>query len=1314
MISDSQPPESGEARLDQLVTEYLEAVEAGKAPNREEWLSRHADLAADLRTFFTNHDRLAKIGAPLRQVMPWNGPGAATGQASTLLPGGAPIASAALQRVRSFGDYELLEEIARGGMGVIYKARQVSLNRIVALKMILAGQLASQADLARFLAEAEAVAQLRHPNIVQIYERGHRDGLPYFTLEFMEGGSLTAKLAGTPLPPSEAALLVEKLTRGVQYAHSHGIIHRDLKPSNVLLAADGTPRITDFGLAKRVERASDLTRTGAIMGTPSYMAPEQASGKKATTTASDVYALGAILYECLTGRPPFRAATPLETILQVLNDEPVPPSYLQGKTPRDLETICLKCLDKDPVRRYATAEALADDLCCFLEKRPIAARPVGRVERAAKLVRRNPLISAAALAVASVLLIGTAVSTYFGISASNEAARARTNEADALAARNELASANVTLERSRHDLEITLAQSWLRPLALRGTDQPMTEGEWQAVWELASNRGILSLRFVEEALRSPRTTRQLRDRAALALPAAVGLDSERRAQVEGLLVARLKDPSLDDEQKNDVALAAAAWDGLSQAGADRVARHLSQALAHSQEFGLYWLGQGLAAAAARLDAAHAPAAAAFMVQAMQETRDPNVLSLFCQALAAMKQQLPKQEAGRAAAVIVAHMKNGDPMGWQLVGLLPGLTAYAEPREADRIHAEAATAIVQIMRSNDRGAPWLAWSLPQLTLHRDAKVALQLREAAEILLSQMKSGRDSADLGQRPQTLAALLAAMPGDEATAAATQAVAILVRAAEDSKDSGVWSQVAWGFNALASFLPAERRAAVAAQLAAGLLQRMMESADPSTKQSSAQSLANLAPALEAKEAATISAQIAALLSQAVKDSREPWTLRSLAQALAAVASRRPAGDALRTLLQAMIETPDNNVRSELIQNFPRVMPDIQSSDAAKAANLIIEHFQEVKDLAAMSALAPALISLAGRLEAGDAVLVAEKLAKAIDDAKDVPSSLALVQPLAALTARLELRRADSITAPLAAVLLESLRAAKDKTQMDPLANGLGTILPRIESKRAADVSAQAASVLVAAMKDARNTGAAAQLAQSLVPLAPFLDADEALPLADLVAQLMRDSRDINFAISLARLLAAMTPHLKAADAAARLTQAMKDTSDRNALQLLTPLAAGLQELAQRLATPDAVRAAIVLLQVLKDQTGATQEVADCLRTLLSSVDPAQVPARCSVVASAAILPLGAGQMLDAVITIMPAAAPFPCRATTQELVELLKMPTCVGPVQRVVLDHLGNRFDHSFRDPWEFVTFANDRGLELDWLSPPQRLELAPRTGL
>jgi WD40 repeat protein/tRNA A-37 threonylcarbamoyl transferase component Bud32 len=329
---------------------------------------------------------------------------------------------------RAFGEYELQAEIARGGMGVVYKARQRRLNRTVAVKMILAGELADKEDVKRFLSEAEAAAGLDHPGIVPVYESGEIDGQHFFSMGFVEGQSLAALMAAGPLSPQRAAELVAQVASAVEYAHERGVIHRDLKPGNILLDKDGNPRVTDFGLAKRVAGDSGLTRTGQALGTPSYMPPEQASGRlDAIGRPADVYALGAVLYAALTGRPPFQAATPLDTILQVLEQQPVAPRQLNADIPRDLETIALKCLEKEPHKRYATASELADELHRFLAGEPIHARPASRPERVWRWCRRNPMATAAVVS----LLCGAAVSSYFAQHAWRKADEADVNAAAA-------------------------------------------------------------------------------------------------------------------------------------------------------------------------------------------------------------------------------------------------------------------------------------------------------------------------------------------------------------------------------------------------------------------------------------------------------------------------------------------------------------------------------------------------------------------------------------------------------------------------------------------------------------------------------------------------------------------------------------------------------------------------------------------------------------------------------------------------------------------------------------------------------------------
>ncbi len=340
-------------------------------------------------------------------------------ESAILEPESAPAAGMASAPLLALEDYELLEEIARGGMGVVYRARQTSLNRPVAIKMILGGHLANAAELKRFRAEAETAAQLRHPNIVAIHEVGEHAGQPFFSMELVQGQNLAQLVREEPLPSRKAAAYLKAIAEAVQYAHSRGVLHRDLKPSNVLIDEHDQPRITDFGLAKRLTDSQlstndpQLTQTGQVLGSPSFIPPEQAAGlKQEIGPPSDVYSLGAILYHCLTARPPFMAENLTQTLRLVAEQEPVSPRLLNPSVPRDLETICLKCLEKDPGRRYPTAQALADELTRFLNHEPIHAHPLGAMLKVHRwCVRNRPLAIAgtAALALLMVVAIGSPI-----------------------------------------------------------------------------------------------------------------------------------------------------------------------------------------------------------------------------------------------------------------------------------------------------------------------------------------------------------------------------------------------------------------------------------------------------------------------------------------------------------------------------------------------------------------------------------------------------------------------------------------------------------------------------------------------------------------------------------------------------------------------------------------------------------------------------------------------------------------------------------------------------------------------------------------
>lgn len=415
--------------LQQVIVDYLQAETSGQPMERPQWLARYPELAQELQAFFKDHDQVRAWAEPMCAAANVAPPAEATISHSECTPADPQSRTT----VRYFGDYELIEEIARGGMGVVYKACQVKLQRLVAIKMILAGELANQTDVERFRTEARAAANLHHANIVAIHEVGQHHGQHYFSMDYVAGESLANRITRGPLPAREAAKLLKKVAEAVSFAHVEGVIHRDLKPANILLDGKGEPHVTDFGLAKRVQGdpgasapggAGGLTETGQVLGTPSYMPPEQAAGKiKDIGPRADVYSLGAVLYCALTGRPPFQAASTLDTLLQVLDHDPVPPRTLNSAVPRDLETICLKCLAKEPGKRYPSAQELAADLDRFLAGQPVHARRIGAVGRVWRWCGRKPALAAACAVAAAALVTTVVLSINFAVHQSRAADR---------------------------------------------------------------------------------------------------------------------------------------------------------------------------------------------------------------------------------------------------------------------------------------------------------------------------------------------------------------------------------------------------------------------------------------------------------------------------------------------------------------------------------------------------------------------------------------------------------------------------------------------------------------------------------------------------------------------------------------------------------------------------------------------------------------------------------------------------------------------------------------------------------------------------
>ncbi len=454
-VSQSDPALAGrEQRLDDAIAVYLEAVHAGQAPDRAEFLACYSDIAAGLLSFFADEDRVKGLAGSFFPRDAHRGTEPSTDSIERARP------DFEIKAGTDFGEFELIEEIATGGMGIVFKARHKKLSRIVALKTIRPAALKPGADaIQRFRIEAEAVARLDHPHIVPIYEMGEHGGCPFISLKLIGGGDLERHVPRLRKDPRGIARLMSEVARAVHYAHLRGILHRDLKPSNILLDDHDEPHVTDFGLAKCVEDDSGLTQTGLILGTPSYMAPEQVAGHRGeVTTAADVYGLGAVLYKLLTGRPPFQAASVYETLQQVREQEPVPPRSRDQRIDRDLAAICLKCLEKSPGRRYASAEAMADDFDRWLAGESIVARPVGQVRRAWRWCGRNRVVAGLSASVATLLVAVAVVATVSAVNQHILAGAARSAAALAKASANSEHEARVLADARAQEVRWRLVR----------------------------------------------------------------------------------------------------------------------------------------------------------------------------------------------------------------------------------------------------------------------------------------------------------------------------------------------------------------------------------------------------------------------------------------------------------------------------------------------------------------------------------------------------------------------------------------------------------------------------------------------------------------------------------------------------------------------------------------------------------------------------------------------------------------------------------------------------------------------------------------
>ena len=863
MSTPIEPTGSHHDPLDAMIAEYLQQVEAGVVPDREALLTRHPELADRLRDFFADYDRVDRQAGDLRLS---NHPHGTTDGAEQ---------AGELPRVRYFGDYELLEVLARGGMGVVYKARQVSLNRLVALKMILHGQLATPRDVARFRAEAEAAANLDHPHIVPIYEVGEHEGQQYYAMRFIEGASLARQPRGDV---RTEARLIATVARAVHFAHERGILHRDIKPSNILLA-DQVPFITDFGLAKRLGRPSELTGTGETPGTPRYMAPEQAAGRRDLTVAADVYSLGVVLYERLTGETPFTSDNVLELLRQVREAQPQRPTVLRPGLDHDLETICLKCLEKEPAKRYGSAAALADDLERWLRGEPILARPVGSLGRFTRWCRRNPVVAGLAGTAVAALLAGTVVSTYFAIQADR---RARAEQA------------------ARDDLEREVTFGILS--ALDPDPEPaakLSQPEIEALWRLATTNKRVRIRVLEEALRMEGTASPLRSRAPWLIHGIVGLDLQQRAVAEQLLAQgpgmvmpqEIIDPGMvmPLETAADVLLIWLSALDNSDEPAD-VAGLLMRALVEAQDDP--WNGQ--------------------LSWSRKDRNCQECLAAVASHLKTAQARWVYAEAARLLNQALAREKDGDTRHPQLATGLAAVAEWLEPAEASRVLNEA---LVREYDDNIRSE--LAQGL--------AAVAgrMEPSEAIRFLNQALANTKDGAIRGPLAAGFATIAVRLQPAEARRMCTQ-IARMLNQALVQEVGEYRSHLAQGLAAVVPFMEPAEAAGVCADAARLLNEALVQ-------ENTAPSYPKLAAGLAALAWRLDSAQADNLCAGAIRSYLRGQTRRAgmgdadVVSILLQSLDGEPARQAARVFTRRMVSDPDRFCYTSIpfVQDVDRQLPE-------------------------------------------------------------------------------------------------------------------------------------------------------------------------------------------------------------------------------------------------------------------------------------------------------------------------------------------------------------------------------------------------------
>jgi hypothetical protein len=1093
------------------MTIFTEALERSDLAERAAYLDRACGTDATLRTrieallaAYTGAGQFLEPRSPTR-----SDPAGATGSLEPGPRGGERPAPTPADVTASFDGtsrgtaprateltvpgYEIEGELGRGGTGVVYRATQTGLNRPVALKVLVAGPFAGPALRARFLLEAESVAALEHPNVVRVFAFGESGGHPYLTMEFVPGGTLADLIKRNgPLAGRRAAELMMKLAGAVAHAHSRGVVHRDIKPLNVLLTAEGEPRLTDFGLAKVGRADQNLSATGQVLGTPAYMAPEQAAGKvREVGTPADVYALGAVLYDLLTGRPPFQADSSAVTLQKVLTEEPERPCKLNATVPRDLETICLKCLEKEPARRYPTAQALADDLARYLRNEPIGVRPVGVFERGYKWIKRNKVVAAASSTVFLALVVGAGVSLGFGLEAQKQAAeatrkqkeadeaaareraethRADREKADAILARNDLKQAN-------EDLNGALARALLGPLAAERADWPLTDYEGEAFRALAVRRNTpVSFRFLEEATGTLPASRQLEGRAKFALHAAIGLDVEARNKAEELFLSRLRDPNVPAEQRTNIARAVATWEPVSQPLVRETTEILIEAMTRtSDQAALRILSEKLDAVSQRLTPTQAARVAGLQREALPKVSDEFVQRDFANVLARVARQLPPEQAvqvltdalGRTARRIAG------------VPLAEGIAAVARQLPPDRAGRTCETAAKVLTDALAKATDLdLLRELPAgivaLAPHLSTEAATR---TLEVLTDLMVKNTHTQVLDALREAVAAVARGLEPERVAGKLVDTMS------KTSKGSSLRA-LAFGLAAVVQRLPAEQAAKWcegAAKVLTGAMTRTTDSEDLSYL---ALGIAALVNRLTPERADAACAEAAKILTDTAGRATDPFALEELTNGFIAVSPRpRPelAVRVLDVLIEAAIKTTVDTELYSLTRSIQAVAPHLSPGQGARAARSLLDAMPKHTSSVILQPLASNWAAVASHLTPEQADGAVKPLTEAMSRSARDGGSFVFAEVLVGVTKKLPVGRAVPI-------LTDALARAPDSGAVRQLAWGAAELADRL----LADQAARLVRSLTDAVPRASSPDGVRALGEAAALLVPRLSAEQ------------------------------------------------------------------------------------------------------------------------------------------------------------------------------------------------------------------------------